>query len=159
MPARNADPAPMSQLVQPQRLIWDLLTPADHPRLRATLAPAAADPASFARRFYARLFEMNPGLRTLFPADLSLQEMKLAQTLVVVINGLEHSDALLPTLQKLGQQHRGYGAKPAHYVAVGDALLETLAEANGPSFDDEARRSWERLYAWVAHEMTRSAAG
>jgi nitric oxide dioxygenase len=139
-------------------LLFDLLSPDDHPRIRATLAPAAADPGAFARAFYVRLFELAPGVRTLFPADLSRQEMKLAQTLVAVVGGLDRSDGLLPTLHALGRAHRGYGAKAAHYGAVGRALLDTLAAANGEAFDADARASWERLYAWVAQHMVQGAA-
>jgi nitric oxide dioxygenase len=136
-------------------LLWDQLSGADHPRLRATLAPVLADPAAFGRRFYERLFEISPGLRALFPADLAVQQLKLAQMLCLVVASLDQTEKLEPTLQRLGESHRGFGAKPAHYVAVGEALLDTLAEINGVAFDDEARASWQRLYGWVAHRMRR----
>lgn len=138
-------------------LIFDLLTPADHPRIRATLAPAAADPAGFARAFYARLFELAPGVRALFRGDMAAQEMKLAQTLVTVVGGLDQAEGLVPTIEALGRAHRGYGAKAAHYPVVGQALVDTLAAFNGPAFDPEARAAWERLYSWVAQHMMQGA--
>lgn len=139
-------------------LLFDLLTPADHPRIRATLAPAAADPAGFARAFYARLFELAPGIRALFKADMAAQEMKLAQTLVTVVGGLDQAESLVPTIEALGRTHRGYGTKVAHYPLVGQALIDTLAAVNGPAFDDDTRAAWERLYAWVAQHMLHGAA-
>lgn len=138
-------------------LLFDLLQPADHPRIRASLAPAAADPAGFARAFYARLFELAPGIRALFRGDMATQEMKLARTLVTVVGGLDQSEALVPTIEALGRAHRGYGTKAAHYPLVGQALIDTLAAYNGPGFDAETRAAWERLYAWVAQHMLHGA--
>lgn len=140
-------------------LLFDLLVPTDHPRIRATLAPAAADPSGFARAFYARLFELAPGIRALFRGDMAAQELKLAQTLVALVGGLDQADGLVPTIEALGRAHRGYGAKPAHYPLVGQALLDTLAAFNGPTFDDATRAAWERLFAWVAQHMMHGAAG
>jgi len=129
----------------------------DQARVRATLAPVAADPAGFARDFYARLFDHSPGLRHLFPADLSVQHLKLSHTLCVVVAGLEDPESLLPTLRALGEAHRRYGAKGVHFLSVGDALIQTLADRNGPGFEGETRVAWQRLYAWVANVMQAAA--
>ena len=125
----------------------------DVARIRVTVAPVAADPAGFARAFYARLFEHSPGLRHLFPADLSQQELKLSHTLCVIVAGLQDAEALLPTLRALGEAHRRYGAKGMHYLSFADALIQTLADRNGPGFEGESRAAWQRLYAWIAHTM------
>ena len=138
-------------------LLFDLLAPTDHPRIRASLAPAAADPAGFARAFYARLFELAPGIRVLFRGDMAAQEMKLAQTLVTVVSGLGQAEGLVPTIEALGRAHRGSGTKAAHYPLVGQDLLDTLAAYNGPAFAEDTRAAWERLYAWVAQHMMHGA--
>lgn len=125
----------------------------DQARIRATLAPVAADPAGFARAFYARLFEHSPGLRHLFPADMQAQYAKFSHTLSVIVAGLEHAERMLPTLRALGEAHRRYGAKGMHFLSLGDALIQTLADRNGPGFEGESRAAWQRLYAWVANVM------
>ena len=51
--------------------------------------------------------------------------------LCLLVGGLDEPDALLPTLHALGESHRGFGAKPAHYFTVGEAMIDTLAELNG----------------------------
>ena len=132
-------------------------TPDDQARIRATLAPVVADPVGFARDFYTRLFEHSPGLRHLFPADLEPQQKKLSHTLGVIVAGLEHADRLLPTLRALGEAHRRYGAKGVHFLSVGDALIQTLADRNGPAFEGETRAAWQRLYGWVANVMQSAA--
>lgn len=134
-----------------------VFTPDDQARIRATLAPVAADPTGFARDFYARLFEHSPGLRHLFPAQMEAQQLKLSHTLSVIVAGLDHADRLLPTLRALGEAHRRYGAKGVHFLSVGDALIQTLADRNGPGFEGESRAAWQRLYAWIAQVMQAAA--
>lgn len=136
-------------------LLFDVYSRSDNAMLRATLAPVLADPDGFARRFYGHLFERAPALRRLFPADMTLQRMKLVQTLGVVAAGLDEPERLTGLLEELGARHRGYGVKFAHYVEVGEALIAALAEVNGPGFTDNARSAWQRLYAWVAEQMRR----
>lgn len=136
-------------------LLFDVYSRSDNPLLRATLAPVVADPDGFARRFYARLFERAPALRRLFPEDMSQQRMKLVQTLGVIAAGLDEPEHLVASLQQLGARHRGYGAKFAHYVEVGEALVGALADVNGAAFTPESRGAWQRLYAWVSEQMRR----
>ena len=91
------------------------------------------DPDAAAAAFYARLFEIAPDVRSLFASDLTAQGQKLMATLAVVVNGLNDIDALLPAVRDLGARHADYGAEPAHYEAVGAALLWTLEQGLGPS--------------------------
>jgi nitric oxide dioxygenase len=145
---------PMPDPAEAATLLWDLYSSADNPVLRATLTPVATDPPGFAKRFYHHLFERAPGVRSLFPADMTEQYLKLSNTVCVVVSGLDRSDDLIPGLQALGARHRGYGVKPHHYIPVGDSLLEALADVNGKAFDDSARAAWSRWYAWVAMHMS-----
>ena len=149
----------MNETTEARGLLFDLYTQTDNPRLRATLAPVALDPADFGRRFYARLFELGPGLRRLFPADLSVQQLKVAQMLCLLVGGLDEPEALLPTLHALGESHRAFGAKPAHYLTVGEAMIDTIAAMNGAAFDEDARAAWQRLYGFIAREMQRGERG
>ena len=145
----------MTQGAEASALLWDLYSTADNPVLRATLTPVATDPSGFAARFYAHLFRRSPGLRTLFPADMAQQYLKLAHTLCVVVSGLDQPEQVVPGLEALGARHRGYGVRPHHYILVGEALLAALAEANGDAFDERAHAAWSRLYAWVTGHMGR----
>lgn len=140
-----------------QSFVEDLLSKTDHPILKHSLGKLAHDPAAFAGQFYANLFAAMPGLRVLFPVDLSEQQMKLAQTLAMVVAGLDESEAMIPLLRRLGAAHRGYGTKPAHYQVVGDVLISTLRDASGPDWNDDTEKSWQRLYQWVATHMIAGA--
>ena len=102
----------------------------------APMADAAA------RLFYDRLFEIDATTRQLFKTtDLTEQRRKLIQALTMVVQGLDHLEALVPTIADLGRRHAQFGVTDAHYDAVGAALLWTLEQGLGPAFTPKAR-SW-----------------
>lgn len=103
--------------------------------------------------FYSRLFELDPGVRTLFKADMKEQGRKLMDMIGVAVKGLDHPDRLLPALKELGVRHKTYGVKQEHYQTVGQALLETLEKGLGADFTPKARESWTAVYVWIAETM------
>jgi hemoglobin-like flavoprotein len=113
----------------------------------------AADPAGFAAEFYGRLFHRQPELRSLFPPGFEAQQHKFAHLLVQLLEAVDRPQELGRTLAELGRRHRGYGAKFVHYLAVGEALIETLAARNGESSCARTRLAWARLYSWVVYRM------
>ena len=92
--------------------------------------------------FYQRLFETAPELRALFPADMREQKRKLVQMLVIAVNGLGDFDMILPALEDLGRRQRSCGMRPAHYDAVGAALLHALRQGLGGDFTPEVEAAW-----------------
>jgi len=110
----------------------------------------------FSRNYYARLFEIAPELRALFPDDLSIQLRKLMEMLAALVEKLDRPHELMLALEALGAQHRDYGVAPAHFAPVGQALFETLQGELGPAFDDATRRAWIALYALCATWMQQS---
>lgn len=140
-------------MTTPSDLYRQALEATDTPILRRTLEPVAADPARFGRMFYQRLFERAPSVRDMFPADLASQELKLAETLLVLSGHLDDLDGVAPVLRGLGQRHHRYGATQMHYDVVGKVLIEVLAEVNGAGFDARARQAWLSLYRWTVQAM------
>lgn len=110
----------------------------------------------FSRNYYARLFEIAPELRALFPDDLSIQLRKLMEMLAALVEKLDRPHELMLALEALGAQHRDYGVAPAHFAPVGQALFETLQGELGPAFDNATRRAWIALYALCATWMQQS---
>src|SRR4029450_2746369 len=81
-------------------------------------APALVD------RFYAILFERYPQVKPMFAqTDLPKQKQMLVQALALLVANLEKPDVLKSYLGTLGARHTGYGARDAHYDAVGECLL------------------------------------
>ena len=120
----------------------------------ASLAPIAEDAMAL---FYLRLFEIDPGLRRMFPEDMASQHRKLAQMLTAAVNGLDHLDRLVPAVQDLGRRHAGYGVTDTHYDTAGAALLWTLEKGLGPAFTQEMKEAWATVYGLLAAVMKDAA--
>jgi hemoglobin-like flavoprotein len=90
--------------------------------------------------------------------DLAEQRRKLVQALTMVVQGLDHLEALVPTIADLGRRHVQFGVTDAHYEAVGAALLWTLEQRLGSGWTPEAKVAWSCAYALLADVM-RGAAG
>jgi len=126
---------------------------ADVALLERSFDSAMRNPEAFGQRFYERLFTLAPSVRPLFPEDLVHQQKKLTQAIAMLMTGLARPAALAPGLRQLGARHSAYGAGPMHYVVVGEAMIETVAELCDPALDDSGRAAWMRLYGWVAATM------
>lgn len=103
--------------------------------------------------FYGRLFELAPGVRPLFPDEITGQRDKLMATLGVAVGSLTKMDVLLPILQKLGRDHNNYGAKAEHYPVVSEALIWTLEQGLGDDFTADVREAWLALLGTVSGIM------
>lgn len=134
--------AQQKQLVQQS---WSQVVP---------IAPAAA------KMFYARLFELDPSLRTLFAhAEMDEQGKKLTQMITVAVKGLDNLGEIVPAVQALGRRHVGYNVEPAHYETVGTALLWTLEQGLGDQFTPDTREAWTITYGVLAGAMKDAAYG
>lgn len=122
----------------------------------ARVAPAA-DRA--AETFYDRLFEIAPGVKPLFPRDMTEQREKLMSTLAIVVNGLENLGPILPVASALARKHVDYGVQAEHYGTVGEALLWTLARAFGPAWSRELEEAWTAAYTTLSGFMIAEAYG
>ncbi|MCI0395955.1 MAG: globin domain-containing protein [Chloroflexi bacterium] len=120
----------------------------------AMVAPIADQAADL---FYARLFQLDPSLRGLFPSDMREQKGKLMHMLAVAVRGLNRIDELVPAVQLLGRRHAGYGVKPEHYATVGAALLWTLEQGLGEAFTQEVWEAWVAVYTLLANTMQSAA--
>ena len=109
-------------------------------------------------RFYERLFERYPAVKPLFKnASIKEQKKKLLASLVLVIQNLRHPEKLTPVLQDMGARHVGYGAKPAHYDAVGENLLAVLGEFAGSAWTPQVKQAWTDAYAAIKTIMLAGA--
>jgi hemoglobin-like flavoprotein len=119
------------------------------------IAPAAAT------LFYDRLFSVAPGVRPLFPADMTEQKGKLMAMLGAVVGGLDDLNGIVGDVQALGARHAGYGAAPEHYPVVGECLLWTLGQGLGDEFTPEVKQAWTEAYGVLASTMiaAQAAAG
>jgi hemoglobin-like flavoprotein len=118
------------------------------------VAPIADDVGPI---FYARLFEIHPELRPLFPEDMHAQARKLVQVLAMVVNSLHRLDAILPVVEDLARRHGGYGVTAAHYPQVGEVLIWTLEQGLGDAFTPSVKHAWIIAYATLSRAMIAAA--
>ncbi len=116
------------------------------------IAPQAAD------IFYARLFEIAPEVRPLFPEKMDDQKGKLMGMLATAVNNLHDVDSIIPAVQDLGKRHVAYGVTDAHYKPVGEALIYTLEKGLGDDFTPEVKEAWVTTYTTLQNVMTEAAA-
>jgi hemoglobin-like flavoprotein len=126
--------------------------------VQVTFAKVAPIADAAAAIFYARLFELDPGLKPLFTADIRAQGRKLMRMIGMAVNGLDRLDDLVPVVRQLGMRHAGYGVKDEHYDTVAVALLWTLERGLGPDFTPEVQDAWVAVYGVLASTMKEAAA-
>jgi len=125
--------------------------------LRETYRLLAREPVDASERFYARLFEIAPELRPMFPEDMSEQGMKFMSTLGVILDRIDDPEMLQPYVEALARGHAAYGVRPEHFPPMGRALIETMREILGAKFPEGADSAWQAAYDRLAEEMIRFA--
>jgi len=112
-----------------------------------------------AQMFYDKLFELDPALRPLFKADLTQQAGKLFDTLNALVASLDEAGALQSVAAPLQRSHAGFGATPAHYEAVCEALMWTLGASVGKGFTAPVRAAWVEAYSGLSRAMQGGRSG
>lgn len=108
--------------------------------------------------FYDRLFAIDASTRPMFTnTNMAEQRKKLMQALAFVINGLDRTEQLVPTIQSLGRNHVRYGVTDTHYDSVGSALLWTLELGLKDGWTPKVRAAWVAAYTLVAGVMKDAA--
>jgi hemoglobin-like flavoprotein len=134
------------------------MSPEQKALVKETWQKVAPTADAAARLFYDRLFEIDATTRQLFKTtDLTEQRRKLIQALTMVVQGLDHLDALVPAIADLGRRHAQFGVTDTHYDAVGAALLWTLEQGLGSGWTPKVKGAWSGAYALVSDVMRAAA--
>ena len=116
---------------------------ADQIRLvRDSVESLREDAEPFALLFYGKLFELDPESRRLFHNDLAVQGRKVMDMLASVVESLDDFQPMRVRLAELGRKHAEYGVRPEQYDTLTTALLWSLGQALGASFDVPMREAW-----------------
>jgi nitric oxide dioxygenase len=108
--------------------------------------------------FYARVFELDPGLRALFAyTDMDRQRAQVMQMLAVVVRYIDRLDQIMPEVDALGRRHAGYGVAPEHFATIGSALLWAFERALPDTFDQDTAFAWADAYRRLSSAMIAAA--
>jgi methyl-accepting chemotaxis protein len=134
------------------------MTPDQIQRIRAGFEALAPQAGNIVDRFYENLFSQNPGVRPMFPDDMSGQKKHLASAIALVVKHADNLEPIRSALMEMGARHVGYGAQPEHYPIVRDTLVATLGEIAGSAFTPEDAQAWTDALNAVASIMIEGAA-
>jgi hemoglobin-like flavoprotein len=133
------------------------MTPESIARLKKSFTEVAAEPHALAARFYLELFTAVPGLRPLFPTDMTVLEGHFEAALALVIRNLEDMAVLQDSLRDLGAQHVGWGVKPEDYFVVRDVIVRAIHEGSA-SWNEQLEADWRSAITAIAVAMLQGAA-
>jgi len=134
------------------------MTPTQIDLVQSSFAKVIPIADTAAELFYARLFELDPSLRSMFRSDMKSQGKKLMDSLKMVVGNLRNLDRIVPGVQAMAVRHVSYGVQDHHYATVGTALLDTLQKGLGEAFTDDVRAAWLAAYTILATTMKAAAA-
>jgi eukaryotic-like serine/threonine-protein kinase len=126
--------------------------------IRGSYAQIAARLEGVVARFYELLFQREPGLRVMFPADMSRQREHLATAIAIVGRNIADLEALEGPLAEMGARHHSYGTRPEHYILVREALLEAMAGAMQELWTPRHTAAWREALNTVSVAMLKGAA-
>jgi hemoglobin-like flavoprotein len=84
------------------------------------------------------------------------QHEVLIQALTQIVGSVDNAEELIPYLERLGREHRGFGVGPEHYPAVGASLVATLRYFSGPAWTPELEKDWVTAYGVVSDVMVKA---
>ncbi|WP_036486067.1 globin family protein, partial [Myxosarcina sp. GI1] len=104
--------------------------------------------------FYNNLFTAYPEAQPLFAnTNMAKQKKMLVSSLVLVVENLRNPDVLTSSLKGLGARHVKYGALPAHYPLVGNALLTTFEQYLDDKWTPDVKQAWVDAYGAITEIM------
>ena len=106
---------------------------------------------------YARLFTLDPSLRTLFRGEIKEQAIHIMAVVGATADSLDNMEEMLPYLYALGRRHVEYGVLPKHYALGGEALLYVLEQSLGDVFTPAMKSAWAEAYAAITTPMQEGA--
>lgn len=133
------------------------MTPEQIVLVKESFAKVTPIAETAAELFYGKLFEINPGYKTLFKGDMKEQGRKLMAIIGTAVNSLGRLEEIVPAVEDMGRRHVGYGVKNEDYAVVGEALIWTLGQGLGDDFTDDVKQAWVTVYGVLADTMTKAA--
>lgn len=105
--------------------------------------------------FFARLFELDPALRTTFNGDIGAQGSNMMQSLGFIVFSLDQLEVIVPVLRQMGLRHADYHLNDDQYETICEALLWTLNKCLRDAFTPETRQAWAAVY-WLLAETIKT---
>jgi class 3 adenylate cyclase len=123
--------------------------------LQASLPIMLEDQDQFAKIFYDKVFEMAPGVRSLFRNNMTDQGRLLTHMLGGIVYALSRPEHLRSGLKRLGENHVNYGVREDHYPIIKEAMLYSIAEIMGERRTEKTLDAWNAALEYIIGAMLR----
>lgn len=134
-----------------------IMTPEAIEQVRRSYARLVLTDRQLSGRFYEKLFAQAPGLRRLFPQDLTVLQGHFEAALALVVRNLGEMETLREPLRDLGAQHVHWGARPEDYVVAREALVGAIGSLS-PDWDPAIEALWRAAVTAIIVPMIEGAA-
>ncbi|MFG0265798.1 MAG: NO-inducible flavohemoprotein [Rhodopirellula sp. JB055] len=113
----------------------------------------AANAETITRRFYERMFEVNPEVKVFFNQShqhTGGQQKALAGAICAYFTHIDNPGVLLPAVELIAQKHCSLGIQAEHYPIVGANLLAAIKDVMGEAATEEILGAVEEAYGFLA---------
>ena len=105
------------------------------------------------KKFYDRLFEIDPDLEALFGSRAESTARQFMSMLNVTVNGLEQLDVLQDSLNELGELHCRLGIEREDFEAMGIALIDSIGAEMEQHMTPQIGDAWQAAYEVIVYLM------
>lgn len=152
------DSAPTPTVISSEpRPVEAVLSPHEIELIRASVSVVEPLAGEMTVYFYAILFARYPEVRPMFPPGMDAQRGRLLRALLRIVDLVDDPESLVRFCGHLGRDHRKFGTLSAHFPAVGECLLASLARYAGPAWTADIAAAWTKAYGAVAEVMISAA--
>jgi nitric oxide dioxygenase len=133
-----------------------MLSASARPYIDASVPVLREHGHSITRRFYADLFEAEPGLLNLFNMGnqaSGAQQGALASALFAYAANIDDAAALAPVVERIAHKHASLGIQPAQYWTVGRYLLGAIQKVLGEAATPALLAAWDEAYWLLASTL------
>lgn len=114
----------------------------------------AANAETITRRFYERMFEVNPEVKVFFNQShqhTGGQQKALAGAICAYFTHIDNPAVLMPAVELIAQKHCSLGIQAEHYPIVGSNLLAAIQDVMGDDATEEIIDAVEEAYLFLAN--------
>ncbi|NVK31200.1 MAG: hemin receptor [Gammaproteobacteria bacterium] len=108
---------------------------------------------------FNKLFQYDPGLRTLFGEDMREHGQTYWRAFGMLVARARNFESLEPVLKNLANRHADYGVTPKHYTLFGNAMLFAFKMVLEEAFDKPTRQAWVAFFRLMSKYMKHEAYG
>jgi hemoglobin-like flavoprotein len=121
--------------------------------VRSSCARLPEDKVELTREFYRQLFAIAPQTRVMFSEDMTEQNERLLNAIVVGIQAMDRPELVESHLRRWGVVHRRmHGVTNEMYVYVGHSLIRAIHKLFG-HLETSVASAWISVYEWMAAVM------